>query len=62
MNWLRKWWGDGREVSFWETHLVPDRPHWSAQVIRNCVKFCSREWKWLAGTAIAIAGLIIKIH
>jgi hypothetical protein len=62
MNWFRKWWGNEREVSFWEVRELPDHPHWSAKVIRYCAKFCFREWKWLATVAIAIIGLLFKIQ
>lgn len=36
--------------------------HWSAKIARTVVGFLLKEWKWLAGLALAIAGLILKFQ
>lgn len=61
MNWLRKWWGDNRELSFWETPVELYRPHWSAQFIRKTARFYLSHWQWLWVTAIAAASLLVAV-
>jgi hypothetical protein len=33
--------------------------HWTARAARRVVRFCCEEWKWLIGTVLAIAGLLV---
>lgn len=35
--------------------------HWTARVVRVLVKFYLREWKWVWGTSIALAGLCVVL-
>ena len=35
--------------------------HWTAKFVRIIVKFYLRNWQWLWGTTITIAGLYIAI-
>lgn len=61
MGWLKKWWGQD-DADFNEYLGLPyQHPHWSARAVRSCLGFCSREWKWLIGATIAVAGLAVKV-
>jgi len=35
--------------------------HWTARCARAVIDFSMREWKWVIGTIIAVAGMIIAI-
>ena len=35
--------------------------HWTARCARAVIDFCMSEWKWVIGTIIAVAGMIIAI-
>lgn len=35
--------------------------HWTARAARVLVEFYLREWKWLFGTVIALAGLALAL-
>ena len=38
------------------------RPHWSARVCHAALKYALENHRWLIGTAIAIAGLVIAMR
>ena len=33
--------------------------HWTARLAHKILGFLGREWKWVAGFAVAVAGLVI---
>lgn len=33
--------------------------HWTARAARAVAFFLQREWKWMIGTALAVAGLLV---
>jgi hypothetical protein len=37
------------------------RRHWSAAVARLVVGFWMREWKWVLGFGVAVAGLVLGL-
>lgn len=59
MNWLRKWWGGPKPSGYfgdWESYQPP---HWTAQLIRKCTRFCAKEWKWVIGAVCSGVAFIV---
>lgn len=40
---------------------LDQRRHWTARAARSIVGFWSREWKWLLGFAVAVAGVVLGL-
>jgi hypothetical protein len=40
---------------------LDQRRHWTAALARVVVGFWVREWKWLTGFAVAVAGVVLGL-
>jgi hypothetical protein len=41
---------------------LDQRRHWTATVTRGAVAFWTREWKWVLGFCVAVAGIALGIR
>ncbi len=66
MKWLSEWY-NGKLV---QPHNPPDsylifgphfQYHWTARIARAVVAFYIKNWQWLWGTAIGLAGLWVAV-
>jgi hypothetical protein len=62
-------WYEGEFVPFQNEPTSPiyfvgrwERRSLTARLCRVLVEFYQREWKWIIGTGIAIAGIVIALH
>ena len=60
---IKAWWrGAARPVEedngFIFLNLNPKR-HWTSKIAHSVADFIGREWKWVIGTGLVVAGLII---
>lgn len=60
MNHISRWW-HGETKSFNDASLfgVYTERHWTSTWAHAFVDFYLRNWKWLWGSAIAIAGILV---
>lgn len=60
---VRRWWGGTYDEEPPDSpFLLPYlRRHWTAQLVRTVVFFVAKEWKWLAGFAVAVAAVIVSV-
>ena len=61
---VHRWWtGDLGGAVYDPTGKNPaakrSRYHWTSWLAHKLLGFLGREWKWVAGFAVAVAGLVI---
>lgn len=57
---VAKWWeGD---VTVYDPPIIGIHieRHWSAQTISWCINFLKKEWKWVLGFLVALAGVYFR--
>jgi hypothetical protein len=65
LKFIKKWYqGEEYNVSTPDFPIFPGiryRRNWSSLLVHNVIEFYLKEWKWLWGILISIAGLAIAI-